>query len=343
MKKINLAGIITAFLVFAVIVGFVYHTGRQRKPLVYSMIPDVTMDWASALSGLSPINISMLPKGPFDWENLKDFGQEEKSWSNINTNPNTIIYYKNDPTHLNVQNARRSIEIADASVAEIEDVMGGFPYPSGRNGRKLPVYLASSQADFVATLDELGGTSATRHASSYSLLCFDVGPLGCMADGIVLNPKCFDYEQDPSCWAETVLKAEMFKYAYYSFLNYGKELSHPRWVIDGLVEYVCNPGPQVASADSIDFIANNCNLKNDFPLESNASAWAGKAFYKFLEETQGKIAMRSFIQNLFESDVDAALKSVFDETADVKSLWVDDMMSGLPVIDTVAVAPVLVD
>lgn len=337
MKKISIASIVIAFFVFAVVVGLVYHTGRQRKPVVFPDIPGANMEWAESISRSLPISLSVGPKGPFDWENESDLGSADGAWSKIDTDPNTIIYYKNDPTHLNVQNARRALEIVDSTVTKIEDIMGSFPYPADRNGRKLPIYLASSQEDYVSTLENLGGASATRHASSLGMLCFEVGPLGCMADGIVLSPKCFDYERDRSEWAETVLKGEMFKYAYYSFLNYGKEINHPRWVIDGLVEYASYKGPQVASADSIDFIEANCNLSGDFPVETNSSTWAGRSFYQFLEETQGKIALRTFIQNLMESEVKSALNVVFLQNTDVKGLWVEDMRYNIPVVDTLAV------
>ena len=142
MKKINftLTGIITAFLAIAVVVGFVYHTGRQRKPLVFAVIPDGTKDWADEISKHNTVNISIVDKGPFNWEQEKDLGkQSSRGWSNIDTDPNYIIYYKNDALHLNVQNARRVQQIANEAIAEIEDLMGRYPYPASFNGRKQRV------------------------------------------------------------------------------------------------------------------------------------------------------------------------------------------------------------
>ena len=81
MKKINftLTGIITAFLAIAIVVGFVYHTGRQRKPLVFAIIPDGTKSWADEISKHNTVNISIVDKGPFNWEQEKDLGNQQIS------------------------------------------------------------------------------------------------------------------------------------------------------------------------------------------------------------------------------------------------------------------------
>jgi hypothetical protein len=337
MKKINftLTGIIIAFLAIAVVVGFVYHTGRQRKPLVFAVIPDITKDWAKELSKFNTVDISIVDKGPFNWEQEKDLGKQSSSgWSSIDTDPNFVIYYKNDALHLNVQNARRIQQIANASIAEIEDLMGRYPYPASLNGRKLPIYLASTPDEYSNTIDNLAG-HACNSAGSIGMFVSHVGPLGFLADGIVLSPKCFNYESHPDNWAERVLRHEMNHFVFFSQLDYGKIQRHPLWVSEGLADYASlMHREQISSADSIEYIAGKCELLQQFPTEINAQYWAGRSFYKFMEEEKGGIGVRTFIQDLYSNPLEYALNETFNDSTDVKQLWVDNLRERLAPADS---------
>lgn len=340
MKKINftLTGIIIAFLVTAVLVGLVYHTGRQRKPLVFAVIPDITIDWTKELNKFNSVNISIVPTGPFNWEQDKNLGQQSgNGWECIDTDPNFVIYYKNDPMHLNVQNARRAQEIANLSIAEEELLMGTYPYPASFNNRKLPIYLTSTLEEYSQTIDKLVGEPCNS-AGSVGMFISHVGPLGFLADGIVLHPKCFNYEGHPDNWAETVLRHEINHYVFFSQLDYGRVVEHPLWVSEGLAEYASvGWRQQVASADSIEYIDRNCELLKQFPTEMSAQYWAGRSFYKFLEEEKGELAVRLFIQNLYDNPLDITLNAAFDDSLDVKQLWIANLNKHLAQIDTLAI------
>lgn len=330
MKKINftLTGIITAFLTIAVVVGFVYHTGRQRKPLVFAIIPDVTKIWADGLNKFNTVNISIQDKGPFNWEQEKDLGKRENSgWSSIDTDPNFVIYYKNDALNLNVQNARRVQQIANEAIPEIENLMGRYPYPSTLNGRKLAIYLASTPDEYSNTIDELAG-KACKSAGSVGIFISHVGPLGFLPDGIVLSPKCFNYELHPDNWAERVLRHEMNHFVFFSQLSYDKALDHPLWVSEGLADYASlMHREQVSSVDSIEYIANKCELLKEFPTEISSQYWAGRSFYKFMEQEKGPITVREFIQNLYSNPLKTSLETSFTDSTDVKELWVKNLYS----------------
>lgn len=337
MKKINIAGIIITFFISAVIVGYVYYVGRQRKPLVFAVIPQSTMEWVNLLTNFNTVNISVVDKGPFNWENSSDVGQEANSdWQKVDADDNFIVYYKNDDLHLNVQNARRALQIANETITEIEDLMGSYPYPESRNGRKLAIYLPSSGSEYSTLINQLYGDVSDNSGSVGMFICH-VGPLGCLADGIVLHPSCFNYEQKEENWAETVLRHEMNHFSFFSSLDYGKEINHPLWVSEGLAEYASKKGTQIASKDSIDYIAANCNLLEEFPRESKSEYWAGWSFYKFLEETKGHLGTKAFIRNLYENSLAQSLAISFTDSVDVKQLWVGDMALNAGLMDSTLV------
>ena len=336
MKKNSFLGIIIAFIVGAVLVGFVYYTGRQRKPMVYSRIPLATTQWTEVLKTFKSLNISVVPKGPFNWNNKEDFGQiPNTGWQRVDTDPSFLVYYKNDAMHLNVQNARRVLQIANEAIPEIQELMGTYPFPDNCNGRRLAIYITSSPAEYQTTVDKLSG-GRSNSAGSAAMLVTHVGPLGCLADGIVLHPVCFDYESDPSNWAETTLRHEMNHYAYFLSLDYSKELNHPLWVSEGLAEYFSVKRGQIVGKDSIEYIAANCKPMEEFPMETKSQYWAGRSFYQFVEDTKGMIGLKDLIQTLYKNDIETTLALSFEDAAHVDSLWVKDMLEKSAAVDSLA-------
>jgi len=332
-------GILAGFFVAAVVVGLVYYTGRHRKPLVYEFIPDVTVDWVKELSQFDNVHIGIVDRGPFNWDNADDPGQAtETDWQKVDADPNFIVYYKNDPMHLNVQNARRVLEIANQAIPEIQDLMGRYAFPEDCNGRRLSIYVASSAADYQSTIDMLYGAHKSSSGSAGMFICH-VGPLGCLADGIVLNPVCFDYESSPLNWAETVLRHEMNHYAYYTSVNFGKEIRHPLWVQEGLAEFASKHVPQIMGRDSIDYISTRCKVSEEFPTEMNAQYWAGLSFYNFVSKVKGSLGIRAFIRRLYENDIDGTLALTFGDSVAVDSLWVAELLSGTAPVDSLAEIP----
>lgn len=327
MKKINLTAIVIAFFVFAGVVAGVYHAGRHRKPLVFVEIPLESMDWIQKIKDFNSTSISVVDYGPFNWDNTDDLGQGENSvWTNIDTDPNFIVYYKTDQTGLNVQNARRVLATANETIDEIQQLMGRYPYPSTCNGRKLSIYLPATPAEYAQTIDELAGESCNSAGSVGMHICH-IGPLGALTDGIVLHPTCFDFERVRQNWFDVVLKHEMNHFVLYSSIDFGKVVNHPLWVVEGLAEYACWTRGQVQDKDSISFIQTKCDLYDEFPLEKNSAYWAGRSFYQFIEDTKGKTAVKSFITTLYANDLQQSLMVPFEaDTLDLKNRWVDDMM-----------------
>lgn len=339
MKKISVITVFTIFLISAVVVGATYHAGTKRKPLIYTDIPDLTVNWLEHLDQFRSVFGSIDKVGPFDWENTEDYGQSaEDGWKYIE-DENIIVYYKPDQLQLNLQNARRTLHVANEAIPEIQDLMGGYPFPNIVNGRKLPIYMAPTDVEYASTINVLCNKNCNS-AGSLGMYIFAVGPLGCKTDGIVLHPSCYDYETPRDYWMESVLRHEMNHFAYFSFLNYGKEIDNPLWVSEGLAEYASLPHTQVSSRDSIDYIANNCSLGDEFPEERLASYWAGKSFYVFLEHKTGGFELRKFIQNLYQNSIDSTLYAVFPNE-DVKEMWIEDMMDCAGLNDSLAVDPAL--
>ena len=339
MKKNSFLGIIIGFVVAAVIVGFVYYTGRQRKPLVYSHIPILTVNWTELLKTFNTLNISIVDTGPFNWDNKDDFGQApETDWQKVDTDPYFIVYYKNDAMHLNVQNARRVLQIANETIPEMQELMGSYPFPEVCNDRKLAIYITSSPMEYQTTIDKLYGERCNSSGSVGMFICH-IGPLGFLADGIVLNPICFDYESNPANWAETVLRHEMNHFVFFHSLDYSQELNHPLWVPEGLAEYFCLHRGQIEGKDSIDYIANNCKLLEEFPMSTQSEYWAGRSFYQFVEDTKGILELKDFIQHLYTNNLETTLGLSFENVAAVDSLWVKDMYERSAAADSLAVNP----
>ena len=327
MKKINLSIIVIAFLVFAGVIGGVYHAGRHRKPLVFVEIPTPTFDWIQKITDLNTTLISVVDYGPFNWDNTDDVGMAENSiWTSIDTDPNFVVYYKTDQTGLNIQNARRILSTANESISEIQDLMGRYPYPSTCNGRKLAIYLPSNEEEYASVIDELYGGKCNSSGSIGMHICH-IGPLGALTDGIVIHHSCFDYERPREGWFDVTLKHEMNHFAFYSSINFANNIDHPLWIVEGLAEYASWPRGQVQDRDSIDFISQNCDIYGEFPLETNSAYWAGRSFYQFIKDSKGDLAVKSFIASLYNENLEGSLVIPFDaDTLELKERWIEDMI-----------------
>ena len=334
MKKINLTIVVLAFLVFAGIIGGVYHAGRHRKPLVFVEIPDLSFDWIQKIKDFNTTSINVVDYGPFNWDNTDDIGQQGNTpWSNIDTDPNFIIYYKKDQSGLNIQNARRVLDVANETIPEIQELMGRYPYPSTCNGRKLAIYLPSNDAEYGAIINELAGEECNSSGSIGMHICH-IGPLGALTDGIVIHHTCFNYDQPEKNWFDATVKHEMNHFALYSSIDFGKVVDHPLWVVEGLAEYASWPRGQVQDRDSIDFIESRCDIYNEFPRESNSEYWAGRSFYQFIKDTKGSNAVRAFISSLYGASLENYLVVPFEsDTLELKNRWIEDMRSRANLID----------
>lgn len=326
-SKSTIIGTVTAFLVLAAIIGKVYETGINRPPLKYAHIPSYTKDYIGELGNFKGLGFTFSDLGPFDWENSEDIGQDqENGWQN-EPDDNFIVYYKHDKQAVWQGHAQDVLLCARENTEYLKELFGKYYYAKDMNGRRLAIYLPDNDALYRHTVDTLLGKKGYNASSAAGVIITQVGPLGCLTKGIVLNPICFDKENRITANNyRRVLKHEMAHYVFFTSLDYGKNISHYQWVSEGIAEYFSfNRDNVVHSNDSINFIEKNCRLNGEFPLEMNSAYWAGESFFCYLEKKGGLDMVKQFLRKSYEMATDSIFTSDSISVEALHREWVNDM------------------
>ena len=330
----------TIILVFAGIMGTIYVLGLKRKPLKHKTIPETVISWIQQLDSIRTDLglVDFVVTGPDDWKNENDFGSEvESGYTCLNYDPHFIIYYHDDPAGIWKGRAETILNEANMAIPDLAKFMGEFPDPNDQYGRRLPIYLPSSEQDYLKTASMLLD-GQEMHSGSSGLYIHGYGLHGAIAYGIILNPSTFpdyvDYYGDPMYSYHYVLRHEMNHYLFFDKLDFANNEAHRTWEFEGLADffsYDLGDATQfVAGADSIDFIRNRCLLDGEFPNDqlefSNSEYWAGESFYKFLKEKAGEARTSSFVHDLYHYPFEIAITQMFPDTLDVHAAWVESLV-----------------
>lgn len=309
----------------AFFVGHVYKTGQDRPPLKYAVIPQGTLDFLrNHIPGDNEgtgIRIDIDGEGR-SWSNDNDFGKKaEENWS-CEEDENFIVYYHRDKKAEWQGNAQAILKCANKNIHTLAELMGKYFYPADVNGRKLPIYLPTSDGEYQAVISKLfEGPCST---SSIGMTITSVTLAGCETIGIVISPKTFKKSASANNNYACVLLHEMNHYVYLTSLDYSKEIGYFNWEIEGVADYCCSRSKdeQALSADKIHFIERNCSLDRDFPVETNSQYWAGENFFYYMEETYGRDKVKEFIHSSYSLKTAAVFDSLSLDEREEHSKWV---------------------
>lgn len=324
----KLLGFLLVFIVAAVFFGWLYKVGVNRPPLKYAHIPDVTKDYIRNLGRHNgDQGLSIVDRGPFDWDNDDDFGQRE--WMR-ELDRNFVVYYHRDSEALWQARAQDVLQEANRNIDPLIELLGHYHYPDAMNGRKLAIYLPESVDAYKKTIAQLLGGECGRGAeSSLGITITEIGPLGCLCKGIVLNPVCFDDLPNGINGYIKTLAHEMCHYEFFSSIDYSRNVSHYMWVSEGIAEYFCDRQDHhdVTDPERINVIANDCRLTGEFPRTDNTAYWAGESFFRHVERTQRRDGVKKFLQQSYVHSTDSVFIVTKRKPSVVHQEWVKALMS----------------
>lgn len=289
------------FFITALFIGKIYETGRNRPPLKYAHIPTSTKEYIGEMGKIKGQGFTFSDVGPFDWDNKEDIGYEKEAGWRKEPDKNFIVYYIHDNDAEWQGHAQDVLKCARENTEYLKELFGKYYYADDMNGRRLAIYLPNNNALYAHTVDTLLGSKGYDAESAAGVIITQIGPLGCLTKGIVLNPICFDEDNiDTENDYRRVLKHEMAHYVFFSSLDYSKNIKHYKWVSEGIAEYFSfNRDNFVHSEDSIAFIENNCKLNAEFPLSKNAAYWAGESFFNYLRDCGGVDKVKYFLSKSY--------------------------------------------
>ncbi len=331
-SKLTLLKIAIAFFLIALLVGKTYDIGLNRPPLKYANIPDGTKGYIRHIDQSNrDQGVTISDIGPFDWENTSDLGQdnsrnkyknERKEWEQVE-NENFIVYYQPDEDAVWQGHALAVLRQAQETIEPLKELFGVYFYPSEMNGRRLAIYLPSTFVKYQETTCELLEQPNYDMTNVAGITITEIGPLGCLTRGILLNPDDFTVAPDHINGFIKVLQHEMSHYVFFTALDYNKDVSHHLWLSEGIAEFFCSRHNkrQVTDNDSIEYIRKNCQLNEEFPLE--ASYWAGESFFLFIENDMGTKTVKRFLQNAYEYSTDSVFLKMNMPPMELHQQWLD--------------------
>lgn len=331
---ITLASVFSVFVVLAFLMGKVYKIGQDRPPLKYATIPESTQRFIKGLirMGGHMAGVDIVEGGgPYDWENGKDVGQREgENWSR-EEDEFFIVYYKKDKEAVWQGHAQNILQAANENILPLTRLMGKYYYPADQNGRKLPIYLATSPQEYSETASKLL-ESPYRGQGSIGVTISQLGGAGCKAS-IVIHPICFQCNPRANNGYVTVLLHEMNHYVFMSSLDLSQDVAFCNWQVEGLADYCANT--YVGNIETsmpearIQYIDKYCSLLKDFPSETIAEYWAGESYFRYMEDAHGDTFVKDFIQATFKNTTEKTFSAMNIDPDDEHTGWVRSLRNNI--------------
>lgn len=332
MQKLRI--IITAGIV-AIVVGYLATTmiikmQNTQTPLVEARIPQETIDFFNNLGG-GDIGGIFVDDSIDGWDKYEDVDGMCRIEDSL-----FVIYYSSVDSTVEGIKALIALRYAREAVKPLADFMGNYRYPYTVNGRKLPIYLANTEADYSNICQKLGHGSAPT--GTLGLYCWRYSVQGTITDGIIISPKAWQtMEKTLKANSEDVelqktLWHEMNHYVFFTNLDLVKNPVPPLWVSEGCAEYFADNRARLAytPGNPKKYYAN-CHLYSN---EMNGYGsqydpyWVGlSAFYSF-ESHHSRARLSSFIRLSYTQPYAQAVDDALNTDNGLK-LWDNEWHSDL--------------
>lgn len=257
-KRLIFIGFII-FSLFGTFLTFIFN--RDAPPVSALEIPQSTKDFFKRISDLGHIKfdfVDSLDLGDFD--NGGDYSEDFKKLED----ENFIVYYHDNDDEL--VRAQKTLKYANMAIPELARFFGKYYYAKDTKNRKLPIYLAVSQADFDNTANRVGGSSV-EWAAGLTFNSFSRnGDKIC--DGIVLNSMVQDGDATD---LKKVVFHEMAHYNHFQCMDLLQKPKYMNWEVEGLAGYFAQDWNKEIPG-GVDF--NAYSLQRDPPNYTD-SYWMG--------------------------------------------------------------------
>ena len=315
-----------AFVVMALILGVIIQMGANHPPLRFPSIGEKASGFLQNLAQKEhqDVSLSLMPQGPFGWDNEDDLGAGKKlgQWAK-EFDSDALVYYRRDKDAVWQGRAQNVLESIGRISDELSDEMGRICCsPDSANGRKLAVYLPQTSQDYADLVAYLAkGERAPSSTNGCSFI--QVGPLGCKNNGIVLHPDLFAPGKD----FRPVLRREMARYAFYSSVDFNQDVDIPDWLSEGYVEYFSMQASELTdisiSKDLTDLAETALQgLGISAGMKGKSVSTAGASLIQYISMQQGGgDALTSIFQQFFANPAQDAFETSGLNFDEIKTQW----------------------
>jgi hypothetical protein len=310
-QRIIIISAVVFFLWFVSMI-FVFRKGKDTEPLLEARVPQETIDFFNEFLNSFDIKLIFNPNpSDEDWDNDRNFGEDEKTGLRKLEDEYFIVYFDNKLKEH--ERAVRILEYAHQAIPGLADLMGTYFYPSDANGRKLPIYLASDGENYTWIFQQLLNTNRKPDRNSVGLYISSYSTMGNVTMGILLHPRIWEIKKHPD-YARRVLWHEMNHYVFFTSLKYDKVVKPFTWVYEGLAEYFSMPAITKLNKGEAN-LCQSLSLSEEFQ-NRYANYWAGQTVYHYFEDHHSVKNIKNFIKNSYEMPTNSALHGAFKNQAE---------------------------
>lgn len=307
--------VLLAGLWLGLLIGL-YQKGQEKEAVIYAHIPEETIRFIDGLLDMIDQSIRFDPDPALtDWDNDTNYGEDEATGLLKLEDDYFVVYFRKGDKE-EEKKAGKTLRWAHDAIEPLASLMGKYPYPKDVKGRKLPIYLASSQKEYTRIISYLmGNPNLKEQTGSWGMYICTYSCQGCLTKGIVLHPGTWGKEKD----AHATLWHEMNHYVFYTSLDYSQVIDPYLWVSEGVAEYF-SKGDPVLDGPMIERLQKE-HLDRTFKFVYDNYA-GGQSVYTTLHKKYGEQTVRNFIRLIYANRmVDVYPKALQKSSSQFENEW----------------------
>jgi hypothetical protein len=277
---------VVVFIVGAVIVS---REGRRSVGITEIQIPSETKEFLERLAGkIGDLQFLKREGSGRDRTNKEDDEEAVAGGFGQVASENFIVYYHAPDKG----RARQILDNAEGAKERMLAVFEHFPYAKNKNGRKLPVYLASSEREYY----ELSRAS-TGSVACVKTIVYDDALIATM----YVSPAVFARGGE---YPRQVITHEVAHYTHFDIIDFDNIRNIRAWLIEGLASYTAQEEYRLGYVRDA-YRANRIIPLADLEAYSNAEAYnpqnvqmvyaEGHSVMQMVEERYGRRRVTNLI------------------------------------------------
>jgi hypothetical protein len=301
---------------------FFYET-QDQQPLREAMLPPETKEFLLRLSRHIPdLQFVKRDGSGKEWTNRRDDAEASNKGFQRLESDNFIVYFKSG----NQERADQILYYAEQSNQRLLEVFGHFVYAKDKGGRKLPMYLASTHAEYEQLSNIQIPSVACVKASLYD---------DAMIATAYVSPKAFSLGQE---YTQQVVLHELAHYTHFDLAN-PKNLHNFRvWLTEGVACYTAREEYRLPEVER-QFNSNQLiplttlnSYDNNYAYRSSSLSLiyaTGLSVLQMIEQRFGRMKLTSFIHTTSKkSDIRTAVQlDLGTDLEELNEMWFDYLRS----------------
>jgi hypothetical protein len=269
------------------------------KPVRFSEIPKETINFFNNLPDFIDIGFHFNPNpDPFSW------GKYFASDSLLSIEDSCFIVFYSAPDSVDEHpKAEYALSQANAAIPRLKSLMKDYPYPYQVKNRRLPIYIANTNSNYVNIQTKL---TPNPSKGSVGVYIFEYSSIGSLAKGIVLSPEAWNsFDSDEKESFRITLWHEMNHYVYFTYFNFFQNIQPYLWFTEGCAEFFA--GNEIRNKEIDVLFASKYTLYENQP--SHSSYWIGYTAYSFFNEAYSQRKLSDLISASYQNDLSTSLKA----------------------------------